>query len=125
MLHVADLYDLIRIQIADLTRFSGSVFNVGGGPANSVSLAELTALCRARADASITIDSEPQTSDADVPYYVTDNAAVTAACGWTPVRPFSTLLDEVFAWLREHRAVLEPVLSSPASPVTSVASTAG
>ena len=125
VLHVADLYDLIRIQIADLTRFSGSVFNVGGGRANSVSLAELTDLCRTRADASITIDSEPRTSDADVPYYVTDNAAVTAACGWTPVRPFATLLDEVFAWLREHRAVLEPVLNSPASPVTPVASTAG
>ncbi|HEY6617182.1 MAG TPA: hypothetical protein VIZ32_21785, partial [Vicinamibacterales bacterium] len=103
----------------------GSVFNVGGGRANSVSLAELTDLCRARAEASIPIGSEPRTSDADVPYYVTDNAAVTAACGWTPVRPFPTLLDEVFAWLREHRAVLEPVLNSPASPATPVASNAG
>ena len=111
VLHVADLYDLIRLQLADMTRHSGGVYNVGGGRANSVSLAELTGLCRARADASIPVDSEPHTSAADVPYYVTDNAAVTAATGWSPSRPFETLLDEVFAWLREHRAALEPVLS--------------
>ncbi len=111
VLHVADLYDLVRLQLGDVTRYSGGVYNVGGGRANSVSLAELTGLCRARADASIPVDSEPHTSAADVPYYVTDNAAVTAATGWSPSRPFETLLDEVFAWLREHRAALEPVLS--------------
>ena len=122
VLHVADLYDLVRVQLGDMARYSGGVFNVGGGLANSVSLAELTVLCRARADATIPIDAEPRTSDADVPYYVTDNAAVTAATGWSPARPFETLLDEVFAWLREHRVTLEPVLGGagahalPATP---------
>jgi len=124
VLHVADLYDLVRLQLADMTRYSGGVYNVGGGRANSVSLAELTALCRARADASIPVDAEPRTNDADVPYYVTDNAAVTAATGWSPARPFETLLDEVFAWLRDHRAALEPVLSGPGTRTTPAASTA-
>jgi CDP-paratose 2-epimerase len=124
VLHVADLYDLVRVQLGDLTRYSGGVYNVGGGRANSVSLAELTALCRARANASIPIDSEPHTSDADVPYYVTDNAAVTAATGWSPSRPFETLLDEVFAWLREHRVALEPVLSGAGGRTTPATPTA-
>jgi CDP-paratose 2-epimerase len=118
VLHVADLYDLVRLQLGDLTRYSGGVYNVGGGRTNSVSLAELTALCRVRTNASIAIDSEPQTSAADVPYYVTDNGAVTAATGWSPSRPFEALLDEVFTWLREHRASLEPVLSGPAAQPT-------
>jgi CDP-paratose 2-epimerase len=124
VLHVADLYDLVRVQIADLTRYSGGVFNVGGGRDNSVSLAELTALCRARGGASIPIDAESSTRDADVPYYVSDNAAVTAATGWAPARPLETLLDEVFVWLREHRAALEPVLGGPGAPATSATSTA-
>jgi CDP-paratose 2-epimerase len=122
VLHVADLYDLVRLQLGDLTRYSGGVYNVGGGRASSISLAELTALCRARTGASIPIDAEPRTTDADVPYYVTDNAAVSAATGWSPARPLETLLDDVFAWLREHRGALEPVLSgsnehsTPATP---------
>jgi CDP-paratose 2-epimerase len=112
VLHVADLYDLIKMQMADLTRFSGSVHNVGGGHANSVSLAELTALCQARSGHSIAIDAEPRTGDADVPYYVTDNAGITDATSWRPVRGVNDLLDEVFAWLRAERGRLEPVLGA-------------
>jgi len=121
VLHVADLYDLISIQMADILKFSGSVYNVGGGHARSVSLAELTAMCQARAGA-IPIESNPATSDADVPYYVTDNTAVTASTGWTPTRNLDMLLDDVFAWLREHRVTLEPVLGSP-SPASAAAIT--
>jgi CDP-paratose 2-epimerase len=112
VLHVADLYDLLRRQITDIDRYSGSVHNVGGGREQSVSLAELTALCRERAGGAVSIASDARTSDADVPYYITDNSAITAATGWTPARSVATLLDDVFAWLRDHRATLEPVLSA-------------
>jgi CDP-paratose 2-epimerase len=111
VLHVADLYDLITIQMADMSKHSGSVINVGGGHARSVSLAELTALCQTRAG-TIPVDSNPATTEADIPYYVTDNTAVTSSTGWRPTRSLDTLLDDVFAWLRDHRATLEPVLGS-------------
>jgi len=119
VLHVADLYDLVRLQIADMARHSGAVYNVGGGHANSVSLAELTGLCRARAGQSVAIAANPQTNDADVPYYVTDNGAVTAATGWAPTRPVDKLIDDVFAWLRSHRAILEPIFATRPTPVAS------
>jgi CDP-paratose 2-epimerase len=114
ILHVTDLYDLLRLQIADLGSCSGTVFNIGGGRANSVSLAELTAMCRARVGRSIAVESLPDTSDADVPYYVTDNAAVTAATGWSPTRGIDTVLDDIFAWLRDERDTLEPMLRGAA-----------
>jgi CDP-paratose 2-epimerase len=110
VLHVADLADLVRIQMADMPRYSGAVFNVGGGHANSVSLAELTAKCRERTGRSIAIAPNPATADADVPNNVTDNAAVTGATRWAPRRPLDTLLDDVFGWLQGHRASLEPLL---------------
>jgi CDP-paratose 2-epimerase len=112
VLHVEDLYELVRLQMADMSRHSGALYNVGGGRQNSVSLAELTAMCQTRAGASIPIEPDPQTRDADVPYYISDNAAVTAATGWRPRRTVGTALDDVFAWLRSHRAVLEPLLGS-------------
>ncbi len=115
VVHIADLYDLIRIQMSDIDRHSGSVHNVGGGHARSLSLAELTVMCRARA-ASIPITPNLRTSDADVPYYVTDNSAVTAATGWTPTRTLDVLLDEIFTWLDRERAMLAPVLGPSRSP---------
>jgi len=114
VLHVADLYDLIRVQMRDLDRHSGAVLNVGGGHAQSLSLAELTARCSERVGHSLPVGADPRTSEADVPYYVSDNTAATAATGWAPTRSLDRILDDVFDWLREHRATLEPVLGSPA-----------
>ena len=71
-------------------------------------------LCRERAGRSVSIASDARTSDADVPYYITDNSATTAATGWAPARPVGALLDDVFAWLREHRADARTGLSARA-----------
>ena len=116
VLHIADLYDLITLQMKDLTRHSGAVHNVGGGYDRSVSLAELTEACQRRTGTTIPIASRPDTSAADVPYYITDNSAVAAATGWTPCRAVDALLDDVLAWLYEHRPILEPVLAASPAP---------
>ena len=120
VLHVADLCDLIRLQIADLPRYDGRSFNVGGGRERSVSLRELTAMCRDRAGRTIPIGSSATTGAADVPYYTTDNSQIAAVSGWTPRRGLGEVLDDVVAWLREHRAALSPILS--AAPVPTITS---
>jgi CDP-paratose 2-epimerase len=116
VLHVADLYDLIRLQIGDLSRYDGLVFNVGGGRGCSTSLAELTAMCRERTDRVLSVGRILETSAADIPYYVTDNSQITAASGWVPRRDLSTVLDDVFSWLREYRPIVEPILCAPGPP---------
>jgi CDP-paratose 2-epimerase len=110
VLHVADLFDLISLQIASFDRHSGHSYNVGGGFATSVSLAELSELCRARTESRLTLGEDPTTRPADIPYYVTDHAAVTRATGWTPKRLAEMILDEVLDWLGRHRTAVEPVL---------------
>jgi CDP-paratose 2-epimerase len=110
VLHIADLYDLIRSQLNEISRYDGAVFNVGGGREHSVSLFELTALCRERAGRAISVTRTPETNTSDVPYYVTDNHQITRATGWAPRRGLGTLLDEIFSWLRKHRDMLEPIL---------------
>jgi CDP-paratose 2-epimerase len=120
VLHVADLCDLVRLQIADMSRYDGGTFNVGGGRDRSVSLRELTAMCRERAGRTIPLGSIETTNAADVPYYTTDNGQISAVSGWTPRRGPGDVLDDVFAWLGEHRAMLSPILNAPpAQPVTS------
>jgi CDP-paratose 2-epimerase len=109
-LHVDDFYHLISDQVAQMSAHSGKTYNVGGGVGCSVSLAELTEICVERTGRRLAITSQPETNPVDVPYYVTDNSAVTAATGWRPRCSMTDLLDDVFAWLREHRRELEVIL---------------
>ncbi len=109
VLHPEDLHDLLKVQLADLSRHSGKVYNVGGGAANAVSLRELSGLCAARAGKALDFGSVPATHPSDIPWYVADNAEVTSATGWAPRRSLESILDDVFAWLREERPLLEPV----------------
>jgi hypothetical protein len=50
VLHVDGLYDLIVCQLNGLKKYSGSVFDVGGGMASNVSLRELTSMCQKLSD---------------------------------------------------------------------------
>ena len=72
ILHIEDLYNLLRMQIDQLDEISGSVYNVGGGPELSISLYELTQICRDLTGHKIPIDSVFETRQADIPYYISD-----------------------------------------------------
>jgi CDP-paratose 2-epimerase len=109
-LHVDDLFRLIRDQVEQMPAHNGKTYNVGGGVEGNVSLAELTETCAERAGCRVDITSQPETNPVDVPYYVTDNSAVIAATGWRPRLSMTDILDEIFAWLREHRRELEVLL---------------
>jgi CDP-paratose 2-epimerase len=111
VLHVDDLYDLIVRQLAGLDEYSGGLFNVGGGMARGVSLRELTSMSQKLCGRTIEIGRVAETRDADVPFYVSDHQAVTRTIGWTPKRSLEELLEDVWRWLIDERAKLEPILS--------------
>ncbi len=111
VLHVDDVADLVALQIGHLHAWSGQVLNAGGGMDRSVSLVELTTLCEARSGRRLTIRGVSETAAADVPYYVADNEAITAATGWAPRRGIASLLDDVFSWLTENAGSLRPILA--------------
>jgi CDP-paratose 2-epimerase len=111
ILHVDDLYDLLAKQLAELDRHSKqTVYNVGGGMENSVSLCELTQLCQDFSGKRIEIGRIVETRDADIPFYVSDCTEVREAADWKPQRALSIVLEDVWRWLVDHRNELEPVL---------------
>jgi CDP-paratose 2-epimerase len=112
MLHVDDLFSLIVRQATELQSLDGSVFNAGGGLDVSVSLRELTDRCEAITGRKIQIGSSPETRPADIPWYVTDNTAVTRATGWAPQRDVADILGDIHRWLIAERAQLEPILGA-------------
>src|SRR5262245_57295425 len=111
VLHPDDLYNLIVRQLDGLNEYSGGLFNVGGGMANSISLRELTVKSEQLSGRTIELGRTPETRDADIPFYVSDCQAVTQTTGWMPTRLLDRLLEDVWRWLVDERAQLAPILS--------------
>ncbi|HET6573943.1 MAG TPA: NAD-dependent epimerase/dehydratase family protein [Fimbriiglobus sp.] len=102
LLHVEDLTDLLDAQLGRFDALDGRTFNVGGGPASSLSLVETTALCERIVGRTIPVGSVLDTREGDVRVYVTDNTAVTAATGWAPRRGPAEILADIHTWVAAH-----------------------
>lgn len=110
VLHIDDLFDLVKMQIDKIGTISGETFNIGGGRANSISLLELTRFCEEATGNNLKIGSIPQTRDGDVPYYVTDFKKVTKTLGWCPKRDVKTIVQDTVRWMKENKSALQSVL---------------
>lgn len=110
LLHIQDLLRLVEYELAHFADLDGSVLNVGGGVANSLSLLETTRLCQEITGNTIDIAAIPAARPGDVPVFITDCAKVTAQTGWQPeISPVDTLND-IYAWIAEHEALLRTIL---------------
>ncbi len=107
--HSDDLGDLIIKQMHSGSAgqmHSGSggdqkVSNVGGGIANSISLAQLTRWCDQRFGAA-TPEPDLRPRPFDIPWLVMDSGAVERQFGWTPQRNLESILEEIARHVRDH-----------------------
>lgn len=111
ILHVQDLFELLEIQLARLDDLTGETFNVGGGPEISVSLKELTELCRGATGNTIRIDRVTANRPLDVIVFLTDYAKVAAKTGWRPKTHPPEILAQITKWIVDNKRALEPVLA--------------
>ena len=111
IIHVHDVYELIKMQITNFDLFKNNTFNVGGGTDVSVSLKELTALCEKITGNKIEISSVIENRPADIPIYVTDNSKVTNLSGWKPSKSVNDIINDTFAWMTENENILKTFLN--------------
>jgi len=111
ILHIQDLYRLLKLQLEQFDLFSGQTFNVGGGEKVSVSLFELTALCQKITGNSIPIHPVAETRSADIPVYITDNSKIQQVCGWQPEISAESILQDILNWIKAHESQVKKLLS--------------
>jgi CDP-paratose 2-epimerase len=111
LLHPQDLYRLILLQLKKMSLCSGEVYNVGGGRPVSVSLREMTGLCREATGRSVPITSTQATADVDIPLYLSDTAKVRKAFGWKPRLDAQSIVNDIEGWIRAHEARLRPLFT--------------
>jgi CDP-paratose 2-epimerase len=110
-LHVADLLDLIDLQICDLENLQGQTFNVGGGVGNTLSLLETTKLCQEVTGKAVPVTSLPETRTGDVPIFITDSRKVINATGWKPTRDATKTLIEIHEWIYQFESQVSNIFN--------------
>lgn len=88
---------------------AGCVFNLGGGPANSISLLELIDLIAELQGGAPRVGFDAW-RPGDQPWYVSDIRAVSAALDWSPCMPLRDGLRALNAWLSTRFASPEIIL---------------
>jgi len=105
-LHVADLCDLIVEQVCNFDSWNGWLGNVAGGLARSVSLCELTEICREVTGQSVPVSSNPVNRPNDLRIFLGDCAKLFARTKWRPQRDMRRLIQDVHDWVRQNEAAL-------------------
>lgn len=110
ILHIDDLLRLVNLQIHEIEKFTGKIYNAGGGLQNSVSLQEMTAICQKITGNTISIASEAETRQADLRMYITDNTKITAETGWKPEKSPEMVFEDIYRWIKDNEKQLETIL---------------
>jgi CDP-paratose 2-epimerase len=110
ILYVTDLVEALDLAVSRIDTLKGCAFNIGGGPANTVSLLEIVGAASDLASARIPIVFDAW-RQGDQPYYVSDTARFQAATGWRPAVSPGEGLKKLNAWL-QAREETKPALVS-------------
>lgn len=111
ILHPTDLFELILKQWNRDNVWNGSVYNIGGGAELSLSMNELTAICREVTGRSVTITEDICTSTVDIPLFITDYAEACNVFKWKPIYEKLQIIQEIAEWVRANKSALESLVA--------------
>lgn len=101
-----DLVELVEKEFVNMNDLQGSVFNVGGGPKNTLSLLE----CFELIEREVNVKLKKSFHDwrvADQKCYVSDISKVCKYTSWQPKTEPVTLIKNIHLWLKDHPEILD------------------
>jgi CDP-paratose 2-epimerase len=104
ILCVHDLLQAFEAVLAECRATEGQIYNVGGGPDNTVSLLELVDMVEDLTGHQVHYRME-QRRPGDQFIYVTDFGKIRQHTGWEPRYNVRETLKEIYSWWRGHRQV--------------------
>ena len=107
VIHIEDICKLIFLQIKKINNINNLTVNVGGGIKNAISLKKLTKICQKITSNKIKISSIANTSEYDIPHYITDNSKVKKIYGWLPEKKFIQIVKDLNFWMLKNKKTLK------------------
>ena len=94
-----------------IDKVSGKIFNVGGGPENTISLRQLIQLIKAEVDPALPV-SYADWRPGDQRVYVSDIRKAYETFGWKPQISWEEGVRKLIRWVQNNQAMLEGMFSS-------------
>lgn len=104
ILFVDDLVDAMLLAVKDAPRLAGKAFNIGGGPANVISLRDLLDRLEAMLDRQPEFTLEDWRTG-DQRYYVSDFRRFRDLTGWAPSVPPAEGIERLYRWLQQQHEI--------------------
>jgi CDP-paratose 2-epimerase len=111
VLYVGDLIAAFDAAVARIDRVAGRVYNIGGGPQNTLSLLELVELIREMEGRPLE-HSFGDWRPGDQRVYISDIRKAAEELGWSPQVPPERGVRMLRDWMAAHREVIERVYRS-------------
>jgi CDP-paratose 2-epimerase len=102
MLHPYDVFSMVYNQMNSPIINSPKVINLGGGIANTRSLAELNEFCAQHIDNKKEINLVAENRKYDIPFYATDYSIAQSYWNWTPTISADEILNQILAYGRNN-----------------------
>ncbi len=99
--HPRDLGALLALQMNTSRQGGRRIYSAGGGPLNSMSLAQLNSWCDEKFGAH-PIESDLRIRPFDIPWMIMDSALANADFGWHPELSLHDILDGIARHAREN-----------------------
>ena len=101
ILHVADLARAYELALEKIKGVRGQIFNIGGGPENTLSVLELIDTLEPKLGRKIR-HAFDDWRPGDQPCYVSDVRKANAVLGWQPSIKKEEGLEQLLVWVQEH-----------------------
>lgn len=110
VLFISDLVDLFELVLLDPERITGRVYNVGGGPDNTLSLLESVPIIEGVLGRRITVN-HGEVRPGDQPIYISDISQVRKEFGWSPKLSVSDGIKLMVDWIVENSSLIRKAMA--------------
>ncbi len=114
VLYIGDLMNAFESARCGLQKTEGEIYNLGGGPENTVSLLELIRVIEELTGKELDHTFE-QRRPGDQLIYVTDFSKFSRHTGWKPKSDVRNTIERIHEWWQENRDAFEPAQAVSAS----------
>ena len=111
LLWIDDLCALYRAAIENIDKVKGQVYNIGGGPANALSVVEVVRMLEDAHGRPLNPGSGPW-RPGDQRIFIADTTRITRDLGWTPHMSASNGVRQLAAWVKDSAREIAEVASA-------------
>jgi CDP-paratose 2-epimerase len=108
VLFIEDLLDCYEAALANIDKASGNAFNVGGGPANTLSLLEFMRILEDLSGRPVE-HSFAGTRPGDQPVFISDVRKAQSVLGWEPRTRTASGIERLYRWVEANAELFEGV----------------